>query len=181
MPALENIPAILVILAALAATVSVVYYTLRCGISPMPSSTKATRIMVETLADVEPGAKIIELGSGWGNVATAIARTCPQARVEGYERSPLPFLFSVLACRFSQPANPSFHRKDFMKADFGDADAVVCYLYPGGMSRLRGKLEQELRPGALVVSNTFAVPGWKPERTVRVGDVYGTRVYVYRR
>jgi precorrin-6B methylase 2 len=178
---MENILIIVLLIVVLAAIVSVVVYTICPGIPPMPSTPKATRALVDALADLEPGAKIIDLGSGWGTVAITASRRTPEARVEGYELSPLPWLFSVCVRRIFRMPNLAFYRMDFMKADVSDADAVLCYLCTGGMSRLKEKLERELKPGALVVSNTFAVAGWKPERIIGLGGLYGTRVYVYRR
>jgi len=58
---------------------------------------------------------------------------------------------------------------------------VVCYLFPEAMRALDEKLRRELRPEARVISNTFALPGWKPVRTHRLPDIYATRIYVYRR
>jgi hypothetical protein len=77
--------------------------------------------------------------------------------------------------------NLTLIRRDFFRADLGDAALVCCYLYPGAMRRLAPKLERELRPGALVVSNSFLVPGWEPEATRTSDDQYGTPVYLYRR
>ena len=37
-----------------------------------------------------------------------------------------------------------------------------------------------LAPGALVVSNSFPIPGRKPDEVVEVGDGRATRLYVYR-
>jgi hypothetical protein len=37
-----------------------------------------------------------------------------------------------------------------------------------------------MRPGSLLVSNSFAVPGIAPERVVDVGDARGTQLLVYR-
>jgi hypothetical protein len=57
---------------------------------------------------------------------------------------------------------------------------VVCYLFRGGMQQLAPKLSAELKPGALVLSNTFALPGWTPEATVVVDDLWKSPVYRYR-
>jgi hypothetical protein len=40
------------------------------------------------------------------------------------------------------------------------------------MQRLGTKMERELLPGSIVVSNVFEIPGWKP-------SVKGTGVYLY--
>ncbi len=76
-------------------------------------------------------------------------------------------------------AHLAIHRSDFHKADLGPAALVTCYLYPGGMERLRPKLEAELRPGAILLSNCFAMPGWTPAATRTADDLYASPVYTY--
>jgi hypothetical protein len=48
------------------------------------------------------------------------------------------------------------------------------------MPRLWAKATAELRPGALLVSNSFAVPGVAAWRIVDVGDRRRTRLHCYR-
>ena len=67
-----------------------------------------------------------------------------------------------------------------MHTDLGGFDGVYCYLYAGAMTQLSHKLRRELRPGAWVISNTFALPGWQPIRVVRLRDWYRTPMYLYR-
>jgi hypothetical protein len=64
----------------------------------------------------------------------------------------------------------------------GNADAklILCYLYPGGMRKLKPKLEQELRPGTLIISNTFSIPGWEPVQVLPAEDFFHSAVYVYK-
>ena len=73
-----------------------------------------------------------------------------------------------------------FLRNNFTDASLAGASLIVCYLFPRGMERLRPKFERELTPGTLVVSNTFAVPGWRPSRVRRGADLDASAVYVYR-
>ncbi|MDP6573208.1 MAG: hypothetical protein QGI06_06820 [Rhodospirillales bacterium] len=72
------------------------------------------------------------------------------------------------------------HRADFHEARLHGAGLVVCYLHPGAMERLRPKLEAELTPGALVLSNTFAMPRWRPVAVAEAEDFYRSKVYLYR-
>jgi len=48
------------------------------------------------------------------------------------------------------------------------------------MKRLKKKFQEELKPGAFVVTNTFAIPGWIPEKIIEVDDLWRSRVYLYR-
>ena len=161
--------------AALLAMVSILIGVLRSGISPMPSSGRAVEVVLGLAVPAKEGA-IHELGSGWGGLAICLARANPDRTILGYEISTLPHLFSVLRGRLSGLENMEFHRADFLRADLSGASLVVCYLFPGGMERLAAKLEGQ---SLVVVSNTFAMPGWEPEQVVELGDRHGTRVYRY--
>lgn len=71
-------------------------------------------------------------------------------------------------------------RQDFFSVRLDDASMIVCYLYPGAMRKLQSKLASELKPGTWIVSNTFAIPGWTPESVIDIGDIYHTKIYLYR-
>jgi len=72
-------------------TVSIIYNTVKLGISPMPSSKKAYIAMMQ-LADDTGSGTIIDLGSGWGNFVIRIAKKYPHRKIVGYELSYLPWL-----------------------------------------------------------------------------------------
>jgi hypothetical protein len=162
----------------LAGMLSIVFHTLKTGISPMPTSGKVRRQMLSLLPEEFEGT-LLELGSGWGTLAFALADHCPRARVVAFELSPLPHAFSRLRQRLAPRPNLQFVREDFFRTSFAEASAVVCYLYPGAMSRLGPKLLQELAPGTRILSHTFALRGWKPLRTLAVDDLYRTPIYLY--
>ncbi|MDW7709169.1 MAG: class I SAM-dependent methyltransferase [Deferrisomatales bacterium] len=154
-------------------------YTLRTGISPVPTSPRVRAALLASLpADLE--GTVFELGSGWGGLAFALAHRYPSCPVRAYELSPLPWAVSRLRALFARTPNLRLLRADFHRAPLGTAVLVVCYLYPGGMARLRPKLAAELPAGALVVSHFFPVPGWKPLRVHRADDEAASRIFVYR-
>ena len=109
-----------------------------------------------------------------------MARDHPDRAVVGLELSPLPFVVAWLVNRLNPLANLRFRRRDFMAEELADADVVVCFLYGGAMTRLSDKLARELRPGAVVVSNYFALPGWTAATRASAGDAWASPVYVYR-
>lgn len=154
-------------------------YTIRTGISPVPTTPRVAEAVLALARDAPPGA-IHELGSGWGNLAVALARRFPDRPVIAHELSPLPWLASRLWQRAFPRPNLAIRREDFFGTPLEGAGLVVCYLYPGAMRRLAPKLERELAEGALVVSNSFAVPGWTPRTVARAADAYATKVYLYR-
>ena len=95
--------------------------------------------------------------------------------------SPLPF-FVARACNMVAPKrNLTLKFGSFLNADISDAALVVCYLSPDTLVKLRLKLERELAADALVLSNTFGIPEWKPVATGIAPDIYRSPVYLYER
>lgn len=156
---------------------SIVWTTLRVGISPMPSSAKATRAILDLIPG-SAGERIAELGSGWGGLALAVTSHRPKARVVAYELSLLPWVWSIGVARLMGRREIEFVRRDFFDADLGDTDVVLCYLFPGAMERLAERLGH-LKAGSIIISNTFRLPGWQTDEVVELDDLYRTRIYRY--
>jgi len=161
---------------ALAAMVSILVGVVRTGISPMPSSGRAIQQVLQFVRPTRAG-PIYELGAAWGSLVIPLASEFPDRRIIAYELSTIPWLFLSLRVRLSGRKNIEVIRRDFYRDDMSKASVVVCYLYPRGMERLATKLQSELCPGTAVVSNTFALPGWAPEQTAQLTDLYRTKIY----
>ncbi len=147
--------------------------TMRLGISPMPSSRKARKVLVSL---VQKGA-VYELGCGFGTLAAALSR---KNGVCAFEQALIPWFFSVIQKHIRGAKTLSIERKDFFSVDLSHADVVVCYLYPGAMQRLGPKFEKELKKGAMVLSNSFQIPGRKADEIIEVGDWMRSKIYCYR-
>ena len=169
----------IVIALALAALISIVLTSLRAGISPMPSSRKAQKAIISAIPPNTHGL-IIDLGSGWGNVAFSLARSFPQATIRGVELSLVPWAVSRIRASLFGSSNLDIQRGDFQDISLDDAEVVVCYLLPGGMASLKAKFEEELKPNTLIVSNTFRLAGWEPEEVITLNDIHQTPIYRYR-
>lgn len=163
----------------MAIAASLIIWSIRNGISPMPSTSKASSALFSLLPSEFKG-KIYELGSGWGTLVIPLAKKYPDCQIIGFETSPVPFWFSKLWLKIRGTPNAVLVRKDFFSVNLNEASLVVCYLYPGAMEVLKGKFETELKPGALVASNTFAIRGWIPEKVIELDDLYHTKIYLYK-
>ena len=141
----------------------------------MPSSPVASDAVLSLAKPLREG-PIYELGSGWGGLAIRLARANPERMITGYEISMIPYLFSSLAIRWSGLKNIELRRQDFLRQDLSDAALVVCYLFPRGMTQLADKLDGQ---SLVVVSNTFAMPGWQPDEQRTLADRHRTRIYRY--
>lgn len=162
------------------AFLSIILWTWKNGISPMPTTVKAKKILLSNLPEKIEGT-IYELGSGWGTLAFALADKYPHCKIIGYENSHVPFLFSKIKQYFSKKDNLVFKRKDFFIVGLENSTMIVCYLYPKAMQRLKAKFETELREGTWVISHTFSIPNWKAYRCIDIHDIYHSKIYIYRR
>ncbi|HUG22344.1 class I SAM-dependent methyltransferase [Piscinibacter sp.] len=175
-----DVAAVALIACSVLAAGSIVWFTFKTGISPMPSSVKAGRTMLAASADA-PDGPIVDLGSGWGTLAIVFARKHPARQVIGYEVSWFPWLVSSLLQRLLRLHNLSFRREDFRRAELSNAAVLLCYLFPRGMQDLARKLARDRCGPVTVISNTFALPSFAPDEVIQLDDVYRTRIYVYRR
>jgi cyclopropane fatty-acyl-phospholipid synthase-like methyltransferase len=70
-----------------------------------------------------------------------------------------------------------FRIGDLYDADIEDATIVALYLLPDVNLRLRPKLKNELKPGARIVSHTFDMGDWKPQKKQTVG---GDKIFLWK-
>ena len=164
---------------AILVAISIVWGTLRAGISPMPSSRKAVEEML-ALAPVNIPGTVYELGSGWGLLGLRLAKRYPNTPVTGIELSWAPYLISRCVAYLAGRRNLRFVRGDFHTMTLHAPGLVICYLHPEGMATLAPQLAAQLPKGAIVISNTFRMPGWQPQRVSVLKDLYQTHIYRYR-
>jgi len=159
-------------------------YCVVTGISPIPSSSPSRAfILGDLLGECAPdlmGAAIGELGAGWGTMAFPLSARFPGTKVLAYELSPVPWLFMWLRQGLFRRRNLRIHRRNFLKEPLSGLSLVVCYLHSECLEKLRPKMEAELAPGTLVISNTFDIPGWEPDAVHKLDDSFCPQVYVYR-
>jgi hypothetical protein len=124
---------------------------------------------------------IIDLGSGRGEMTRRLARALPQARIIGIEWAYFPYLRSVLLAKLLR-LKVTYRRADFLAEDCSQADAVLLYLNGPIAQTVGEKLHKELKPGTLVIANSFPLLGaWQPAETISFPAPFGTQLLVYRR
>jgi SAM-dependent methyltransferase len=125
--------------------------------------------MVEKMLDmarVTPRDFVVDLGSGDGRNVIAAARR--GARALGVEYNPdLVELSRRNAAAAGVAERATFVRGDMFQADISKATALILFLIPDNLDKLRSKF-LELEPGARIVSNTYEIGGgWEPEHVDR--------------
>ena len=139
-----------------------------------------SRVRISAFMDAVPmkaGQLLVDIGCGDGRVLRKVRKRYG-VRVVGYELNLLAYIKAKLLCLGFQ--NTEVKWRDFWKADLSEADVVFCYLFPDVMKDLALKLRSELKPGAVVVSCNFDLPGFVPERILRPGNsLHNSPIYIY--
>ncbi|KZD00343.1 MULTISPECIES: class I SAM-dependent methyltransferase [unclassified Thalassospira] len=152
-------------------------YAIRLKAVPMPTSAKAAD---EIIAYIPGDTKAVtDFGSGWGDLALAIARARPDVKVTGIELSPIPYAISRMRAVLAARPNLDFIRGDFKTLDRDPGDVVVCFLDPRVMGDVGDVLDQRMANGGILISRAFAIPGWQAfgEVPMKTGSDH---LYLYR-
>lgn len=163
-------------LAAFAALATVYWTSFRTRV-PLYLSNRAAVSAVADLIAPAGGMKILDIGSGIGSLLIPLARMRPDCDFRGIEAAPAPFLLSRIRSRGMH--NIRFDRGDFFGHPWGGYDVVYAFLSPIPMEAVWNKARREVQPRAALVSNSFPVPGRKPDMVIEVGDARKTRLFVY--
>jgi protein-L-isoaspartate O-methyltransferase len=155
-------------------------------ISPYVASPPEVVRQMLTLAELKPGETLYDLGSGDGRVAIMAVQEFG-AHAVGIE------LREDLAKRALERIS-ELHLEDSIKIvhssmfdiDLSPADVVTLYLTTSANTKIKPKLESELRSGTRIISHDYEIIGWTPFKVQnfcenpRLGYPSHT-IYVYRR
>src|ERR1700724_435583 len=135
----------------------------------VPTTDEAVNAMLK-LADVKPSDIVYDLGCGDGRIVIAAAKEYgahsvgidinPQRIQEAKENAKKAGVESLV----------HFEENDLFDADIHGASVVTLFLLSSVNLKLRPKLQQELKPGTRIVSNTFDMGDWKPDKELTLGD-----------
>jgi hypothetical protein len=132
------------------------------------------------VADAGRQRRFIDLGCGLGGLLLHLARARPDMQFDGIELAPLPAAVCRLRAALTGGGNCHVAWGSFWNRNLADYDVVFAFLSPVPMPELWRKARAEMRPGSLLISSTFTVPGQPPERTVLVDDARGTQLHLWR-
>jgi len=137
---------------------------------PFYVSGRSARKRVMRLLPAGREISFADVGSGLGGMVLDLARRRPESRFTGVEIAPLPWLISWLRglrARLLRRGRTRFVRHDYRRIDFGEHDVIFAYLSPAAMTELWEKARAEMRPGSLLLSYEFAIPGVTPDIVCR--------------
>ena len=134
----------------------------------VPTAEEAVEAMLK-LAEVKKTDVVYDLGCGDGRIVIAAAKNFG-ARAVGVDIDPERIREAKENAAKAGVENlVRFEENDLFKADIHEASVVTLFLLSNVNLRLRPKLLKELKPGTRIVSNTFDMGDWKPEKEATVG------------
>lgn len=129
------------------------------------------------LAGVGPEDVVYDLGCGDGRIVNRAAKRVG-ARGVGVDVDPRRIADARRSAFFQGVSGRAeFRVEDLFETDLREATVVALYLLPELNLRLRPRLLARLRPGARVVSNTWDMGRWRPDRTL---TVHGKTLFLWR-
>jgi len=148
----------------------------------LPTTQVAVEAMLK-LAGVTANDVVYDLGCGDGRIVITAAKLYG-ARGVGIDIDPQRIReANENAKKAGVEQLVRFEENDLFKANIREASVVTLFLLTSVNARLRPKLLQELRSGTRVVSNTFEMGDWKPEKdfTVDTGDdgYFSRKLYLW--
>jgi hypothetical protein len=118
------------------------------------------------LADVKPHDFVIDLGSGDGVIVIGAAKR--GSRAHGIEYNPdLVELSRRNAAAAGVSDKATFEQADLFESDVSKATVIAMFLLPALNVKLRPRI-LALEPGTRIVSNTYDMGDWQPDKTVMV-------------
>ncbi len=137
---------------------------MRAGDVPYVTTRPAVVERMLQLADVGSDDFVFDLGSGDGRIVIAAA-SLHGARGRGFEIDPELVRVSRERAEAAGVAGlVEFVEGDLFAADLREATAVTLYLLPTVNLEVRPMLFEQLAPGTRVVSQSFAMAEWRPDR-----------------
>jgi cyclopropane fatty-acyl-phospholipid synthase-like methyltransferase len=127
------------------------------------------------LAAVKPGDLVYDLGSGDGRIVITAAKRGAQA--VGFEiDGDLVGESRANIKKAGVEALAEIRHQDILTVDFSAATVVTMYLLPDVNLQLKPNLLSQLKPGARIVSHSFSMGDWQPDKIERVE---GRTIYLW--
>lgn len=155
----------------------VIYWnTFQSQVPFYPSSASLWKLVIKIIPKNRT-IKMIDIGSGLGDLILNVAKHRPESAFSGIEIAPLPWLISALRALLTR-SKANFSYKNYLNICLQEYDVVFAYLSPVAMPQLWEKASLEMRPGSLLISHEFKIPLVEPYKAIKA-DKNSTITYVY--
>ena len=163
-----------------AATLLALFYWNTLRRVPLYLTNRTTATALLSLMPERADARFLDLGHGFGGTVLRLAQMRPEQSYDGIESAPMPYMVSWIWRMVSGRTNARVLYGDLWKLDLGAYDLVYAFLSPAPMSALSAKATREMKPGSLLVSNSFAIMDRIADEMLQLGDGRQTKLFLYR-
>lgn len=143
---------------------------------PLYLTNSITRKALKELVRNKQQIRFIDLGCGFGGNVSFMQALPEVEQAVGVETAWGSYLLAKGRCLFN---SGQVLRQDLWQVDLKDYDLVYAFLSTEPMSKLWQKACTEMKPGALFVSNSFAVPDIEPSEVWQLADRRQTQLFIY--
>ncbi|MFA6041065.1 MAG: class I SAM-dependent methyltransferase [Methylophilus sp.] len=160
-------------------TLTLYWTTFKTQVPFYPSRPAVWKALAQLMTEqFKPAMRMIDIGSGIGDLSMYIAKNRKLDQVEGIEIAPLPWIISLLRAKLKR-SSAQFILGNYQNLDFANYDVVFAYLSPAAMPELWQKASKEMGSGSLLVSLEFDIPDANCTKVIETGKS-SPKLYVWR-
>lgn len=156
---------LLILLAYLIFFVTQFYNVTFRGYAPFVSTDRETFRKIIDEIEIKDEAVVYELGCGRARFLRIIEKRFSQTRLIGIENLTSLYLLTKFG-RKLQGSKIKVIKGDFFAVNLREADIIYCYLNNLTMKNLGDKFKKECRAGAQIISRSFPIPQYTPEKVI---------------
>ncbi|MFA6410596.1 MAG: methyltransferase domain-containing protein [Candidatus Buchananbacteria bacterium] len=165
------------LISLLIGTSAIALFAVKVPFAPTPK--RNVKIIIDQL-NLKPGQIFYDLGCG--DARFLIEAESRGAKATGFEIAPWA-IFRAHLRKWFKKSQVKIIAKNFYHINLSDADAVFCFLITKVMPKVEQKLQQELKPGALIACYGFPLPTWNPEKIISLkpANPRASKIYLYKK
>lgn len=164
-------------LAGFVISLSLFWTTFRTQVPFFPSRPIVWQQVARLISQDKP-VRLIDIGSGLGDMAMHVAKLRLDSHIQGIEIAPLPWVVSYIRAKMRR-STAMFKLGDYRALDFANYDVIFAYLSPAAMLALWDKAHNEMLPGSMLISLEFEIPG-VPASLCIAGEGHSPAIYVWK-
>lgn len=146
---------------------------------PLYLSGRASLVQIQNrLSNHKSRIRFVDLGCGLGSAVCFLSKALRNHAFVGVENAPL--VYAIAKVRSLFHSNLSVRFGSIWQIHWGDYDVVYCFLSPVPMPDVWKKAKAEMKPGSMLISNTFAIPDVPPQEVIEMNDWRGSKLFIWR-
>ncbi len=132
----------------------------------LPTSGRATEALAAAMRKYKPDARnFYDLGCARGALSLRLKKIFPRLEIYGVDNGATRIFFAKLKSGILR-RKVNFQKQDIFNADLRGAEIVYAYLWYDLLPALEKKLQEELKQGALVITNASRFRDWQPAEKI---------------